>query len=181
MLKMYKERNKQLKGIYIQPSASSYKNHIAIIEAMKKVNKKEVRTEMVFTIDGSENKYAAKIAELSKEVLGIKCVGGLSRDELFRYYSKYGIIMTSKVESFGMPLLEAKIFQTVVVAIDYPYTRELLKGYNRSYLVSEDKLDQAIIEGLKDNKKGNYREEHLNSWKAMIDSIGRLAKEQNEK
>ncbi|MDE5977655.1 MAG: glycosyltransferase [Turicibacter sp.] len=167
----------EIKGYIYPAAASSYKNHIAIIQAMKKINRNKGEVEIIFTIDGSENEYAAKIVEMAKGVSKIRCIGKLSRDELFHYYNEYGVIMVSKLESFGMPLLEAKVFQTVVVAIDYPYARELLEGYNRSYLVTEERLDQAIIDGMLDRQEGNYVEDKLNSWEEMIYSIEKLAEE----
>lgn len=167
----------RIKGYIYPASANSYKNHMAIIKAVEKINKNGGNVEVLFTIDGSENEYALKMVNAAKKVCGIRCIGKLTRNELFHYYQEYGVIMVSKIESFGMPLLEAKAFQTVVVAIDYPYARELLKGYNRAYLVGEDKLAQGIIEGLKDSHRGNYVENKLNSWKKMIESITRLKKE----
>lgn len=163
--------NKRVKGYIYPATAASYKNHMAIIMAVENINRKLKKVEILFTIDERDNKYARKLVERAKNVSGIYFVGKLSRNEIFKYYKEYGVIMVSKLESFGMPLLEAKTFQTVIVAIDYPYAKELLEGYNRAYLVSEEKLDEALISGLMDEQHGNYVAEQLNWVQKMVSFI----------
>lgn len=167
---------KKIRGYIYPVAAISYKNHMAIIRAVEKINKDKIRTEILFTIDGSENKYANQIVERSKKVPGIQCVGKMSRDKLFQCYSNYGVVMASKIESFGMPLLEAKMFQTVIVALDYPYARELLSDYNRAYLTTEDKLGEAILNGMKDMQQGNYVSNKRTGWEKMICSVKEMGK-----
>ena len=166
-----------IKG-YIYPAfPNTYKNFESIIEAVKILNLREINVEIIFTIDGTENEYSKSIFDMAKGVKNIKCVGKLTRDEVLSYYENYGLIMTSKIESFGMPIMEAKSHNTVIVGLNFPYVEELTSGYNRSYIVPEDDLQSAIVNGLNDNNIGNYTPNKKNGWEKILKYIRRCSEE----
>lgn len=112
-----------------------YKNHKVIIEACKQLVKEGVTDfRVIFTMTGTENKLARKLKkETDKYNLPIKFVGVLKREDLFEWYSKAILLFPSYIETIGMPLLEARIHNTFVIAQDTQFANELLNNYSRFY------------------------------------------------
>ena len=46
-------------------------------------------------------------------------------------YAKSILVFPSYVESFGLPLLEAKLTETYIIASDTPFCREILNEYDK--------------------------------------------------
>lgn len=111
-----------------------YKNHKVIIGACKQlINDGLTNFRVIFTMTGTENKLARQLYdEVEKYSLPIEFAGVLSRDGLFEWYSKAVLIFPSYIETFGLPLLEAKIHGTPVIAADTLFAREILDNY-RNY------------------------------------------------
>lgn len=150
-----------IKGFIYPSSALVYKNMEIIVEAVEEMERKGESIEILFTISGTENPYARKILNMAKSTKGIKLIGYQDRQSILEKYQQYGLIITSRLESFGMPILEAMACQTVVVALDMPYVRDQIKTscYNRAYIAqnSPDDLARAMGLAMRDENKGNYR------------------------
>lgn len=165
---------RQIKGYIYPTSGFSYKNIEAIIEAERTLNSKGVMVEVLVTIDGTENGYTKAIVESAKDVGGIKFIGIQSRERLFQLYKDYGLLMTSKLESFGVPIIEAMMVGTVVVGIARPYFLELTKGYERCYCADQESdLAKLMQEGLLNSLIGNYAYQE-EGWIKVIDIIKNL-------
>lgn len=108
-----------------------YKNHKVIIEACKQLVKEGITNfRVIFTMTGTENKLAHKLKEeTDKYNLPIEFVGVLKREELFEWYSKAILLFPSYIETFGMPLLEARMHGAPVIATGKPFVQEILHGY----------------------------------------------------
>ncbi len=160
-----KTRHK-IKGFLYPASALVYKNMEVIVEAIKRMEQKGESVEVLFTISGTENQYAKKISDMAKFTKGIKLIGYQDRQSILKKYQAYGLIITSRLESFGMPIAEAMTCQTVVVALDMPYVRDQIETshYNRAYIAKNDPDDLAktMQFALRDEKEGNY---HVNDKK----------------
>ncbi len=115
-----------------------YKNHQVIIDACKELIKEGVTNfRVIFTMTGVENKLARKLKEeAEKYSLPIEFAGILKREELFDWYTKAILLFPSYIESFGMPLLEAKMHRTPVIAGDTAFGREILSGCDKYDLFS---------------------------------------------
>ena len=107
-----------------------YKHHKVIIEACKQLVQEGITNfRVIFTMTGTENKLARKLkAESEKYNLPIQFVGVLERDELFEWYSKAILLFPSYIETFGMPLLEAKMHKTPIITNDTPFANEILSS-----------------------------------------------------
>ena len=108
-----------------------YKNHKVIIEACKQLVQEGITNfRVIFTMTGTENKLARKLkAESEKYNLPIEFVGVLKRDELFEWYSKAILVFPSYIETFGMPLMEAKMHNSCILAQKEKFALEILRGY----------------------------------------------------
>lgn len=113
-----------------------YKNHKVILEACKLLQEEGINNYQVFfTFKGNETNYSKYLYDYVKEYkLNIKFVGKLSRKAVFDMYSKSILVFPSKVETVGIPLLEAKVSRTPIIASCEMYAKEILKNSNCVYI-----------------------------------------------
>ncbi len=126
--------NKFQEYTFFFPSlARPFKNFEVICEAVNILNRKNIRNfKVILTIDGSENKYSTLIVNKYKNLNNIEFVGLLSREEVFNYYQKtHCLIFPSKLETWGLPISEAKEFNLPIIAADLPYAHETVGNYDK--------------------------------------------------
>ena len=69
--------------------------------------------------------------------LNVKFCGQIPRDEVFDFYTRSVLLFPSYVESYGLPLLEAKLTGTYIIASDCPFSREILSEYGKAAFFPE--------------------------------------------
>jgi len=108
-----------------------FKNFEIICEATEIINKKfSDPFEIIFTIDGNENKYSRYIYRRYKHLKNIKFHGRMDRESVYSNYSNCdAVIFPSKLETWGLPITEAKSFDKPLLLIDLPYAHETLGEY----------------------------------------------------
>lgn len=123
------------KRIFYPATSFAYKNHIVLLKALSYIQKiKNVEYEVILTIKPEENRYTKFLYKYANDHnLKIKFNGPVPREKVFEMYAKSILVFPSYVESFGLPLLEAKMSGTYVVASDCPFCREILNGYDKAY------------------------------------------------
>lgn len=128
---------KSTKTFFYPSSALLYKNHEVIFDAVFLLKEQGLDDfEVVFTLNGDENKKIKKMFELVKCYdLPIKFIGSIPYDEVLSYYSRSILVFPSHIETFGLPLLEAAMHKTVILASNYPFSQEILKDYDNSRLL----------------------------------------------
>lgn len=128
-------QNKQEKTastFFYPASPMFYKNHSVIIEAAKILSAKKIDYKFIFTVDGSENKYIAELKkQAGKSKLNIEWLGAISQEEVYKFYSRTNLIFPSYVETFGLPLLEARLSNAPILASDMEFSREICEGYDK--------------------------------------------------
>lgn len=114
-----------------------FKNHKIIIEAAVLLKKRGiVNYKVIFTLTGNENKYIASLYNKVKENdLPIEFIGSISREAVFDYYCRSVLLFPSYIETFGMPLLEAKLHNTPIIASDCPFSHEILDDYEKTVYI----------------------------------------------
>lgn len=122
------------KNCYFYPaSASVYKNHAVIVDAcirLKQVGFSEYK--IMFTLQGNENEHIRKLYEKCQtQQLNIEWVGSLPRARVYELYGTHGLIFPSYIETFGLPLLEAKTAGSPILASDTEFSHEICDGYSR--------------------------------------------------
>lgn len=129
-----KDHNKN--NLFFYPANGfEYKNHEIIIEACRLL-KSEGFTDynIIFTIKGNENKKIKKLYNIvKKEDLPIKFIGTLSTFEVYTYYSQSVLLFASYIETFGLPLLEAKLHNAPIIASNCAFSHEILNDYSYSH------------------------------------------------
>ena len=87
--------------------------------------------QVVLTIDGSEDTYAKDVVNQYNSVSNIHFTGLLSLDDVFAYYKKSScLIFPSKLETWGLPISEAKEFDLPMIVADLPYAHETVGTYD---------------------------------------------------
>lgn len=121
--------------LFIYPAGDGiHKNHKLIVRACEILKLKGIAYKVLFTMDVNESKYANDIyLEVQKKGLNICFVGLLDGEEIMRLYQKATLIFPSYIETFGLPLLEAKSVNGVVLCSDLPFAHEILEDYENTY------------------------------------------------
>ncbi len=114
-------------------SGVSYKNHSLVVDAAILLEERGINDyEVIFTLKGDENRHISNLYQkISNLDLPIKFVGGLTRDQVFEYYGRSVLVFPSYIETFGLPLLEARLHGTPILASDCPFSHEILDGYEK--------------------------------------------------
>lgn len=138
--KPYIKTNASLSLFFYPASGVSYKNHEVVVNAVKTLKTKGIDNfKVVFTLDGNESKKISELyADVSKHELPISFEGSLTYDEVLNYYSKSILLFPSYIETFGLPLLEAREHGGPIIASDLPFSREILDGYDSSFLINPE-------------------------------------------
>lgn len=154
---VFKDTIESRKTFFYPATAFSYKNHMTMLKALNYAQDRGLNDyKVILTIRPNENKLAKKLSNFSQKYnLNVEFVGTISREEVFRLYSTSILLFPSYVESFGLPLLEARKSGTYIIASDCSFSREILDGYDRAYFFSE--LDYKNMGEIVLNLSGQRR------------------------
>ncbi|MFI3165693.1 MAG: glycosyltransferase [Bacillota bacterium] len=130
-IKTYAHITGQEIEFFYPANGSFFKNHNIIIDALILLSNEGYNPKMTFTLYGNENK---SIALLKKQCvnynLNVQFIGTISKNHVYDYYSRTVLLFPSYIESFGLPLLEAKNSGTPIVAANTDFAREILVNYS---------------------------------------------------
>lgn len=109
-----------------------FKNFEIIGEAVRRLSEKGIGGfQVLFTIEGNENKYAEGVFTSYGKLEEIKFIGLQSKKDVSVLYQKSDcVIFPSKLETWGLPISEAKYFKKPILLIDLPYARETVGDYD---------------------------------------------------
>lgn len=133
MVKPYHPIGRETSFFY--PAAGfSYKNHRLILEACKILKTRDIsHWQVLFALDEMGTPYERDLAaEAGKFHIPVRFIGFLSRKEVFEWYSKSILLFPSYIESFPLPLIEARLTGAPILASDTPFSREILHNYEKS-------------------------------------------------
>ena len=139
------------KELFYPATPFVYKNHLVILEAINAIQSKgNEKFNVVFTVKPNQNQYTRELSAYAiKNSIDVDFIGPISRDEIFQRYSNSILIFPSLVESFGLPLLEARMSNTFVLSGDTPFSKEILDGYKNSLIFDSHNKDDLAIKILK--------------------------------
>lgn len=128
-----------------------YKNLYILVEAVQRLKGDGLFPRVILTMTGKENSYARELRARIKK-LGLSeyffFIGRITREEVLHLYRRTTLLFPSRLESYGLPLLEARIVETPVIASDTPFAREILEGYSKVYFCDESDA-AAFAEAMK--------------------------------
>ncbi|REI39216.1 glycosyltransferase family 1 protein [Klebsiella variicola] len=158
-----------------------FKNFDVIIQALSylKKSKPDVyhKIKIEFTFDKDMNPVARdvfkKVTEMKLD--RIQFTGFMTRAELdHKYQNVSGLVFPSKLETWGLPLSEAKEHQLPVIASDLPYAHETLGSYPKKNFFKADDYKQlaTILSDLLDKQKITMNEgEQTATYKTNLPEV----------
>ena len=160
-----------------------FKNFEIICEAVKILEEKGINNFKVYlTIKGNENRYSEEIYNKYKNLKCLEFTGLLRRDILLEYYRNVKcVIFPSKLETWGLPITEAKAMKKPLLLADLPYSHETLGDYEKvmffntelPYELAEkmEKFlgkEEIIYEG---NKAEKIKAPYCRNWKELFEIL----------
>lgn len=124
-----------LKTFFYPANGVYYKNHRLIVEACKELKKQNIDDyRVLFTLKGNENEHIKEIyRKVIENKLPIEFIGKISRQKVFELYTKSILIFPSYIETFGLPILEAKLHRGIILSSDCSFSHEILDDYKNAY------------------------------------------------
>ena len=141
----YRDTPENRKRFFYPATGMAYKNHMTLLRALQYARDKGLQDyELVLTIRPTENAYTKMLyAYAGQWGLNVIFGGQISREQVFELYTRSTLVFPSCVESFGLPLLEARMTGSPVIASDTPFCREILAGYEKACFFRE--LDHVSL------------------------------------
>jgi len=110
-----------------------FKNFEIILKASLLLQKRGITNfQILLTIDGSENKFSKKIAKKCQYISLIKLIGLQHKNEMDQLYQNTDcLLFPSKLETWGLPISEAKLYKKPMIIADLPYAKETAGQYEK--------------------------------------------------
>lgn len=115
-----------------------FKNFEVVCEGLSLLNKKYLeKIELRLTLDGDENRYSRYIYKMYKSCPSIKFIGLKNKFQINKEYNNASVVVfPSKLETWGLPISEAKNLNKPILVSDLHYARETVGNYNRVSFIS---------------------------------------------
>ncbi len=143
----YQDTEEARKTFIYPAGKSSYKNHKIILEAVRILTQQGITDFKVnFTLSDQDMQSIFADPQLSP----VKNVKFLSHSELMKKYAESVLLFPSKLETFGLPMMEARKCNAFIIAGDMPFSKEVLNGYENAFFFNVDDATQLakIMEGI---------------------------------
>lgn len=131
----------ETKLVFVYPAFPRiFKNHEVLCRAIQYLDDEvKERLRIVFTIRGDENLYARSLKFRFGRIPQIQFVGHLSYSKTQELLTKAsGLLFPSKLETWGLPLTEAKHMGKPIIAANLEYAKETVGDYGDVAFVSPD-------------------------------------------
>lgn len=146
------------KTIFFYPAlARVFKNFEVLCHALESLPRRvSDRIELRLTIDGTENRYSRHLVRRFGSTQGICFIGRQSSDAMRRLYEECDMVLfPSKLETWGLPISEAKSLGKPLLVADLPYARETVGEYEAVSFLPTDSV-KAWREALEATVEGKW-------------------------
>lgn len=147
------------KSVFLYPALSRvFKNFEVLCEAAVRLPEDlQSQVEIRLTLDGSENRYARNLVRRYGNQPALHFIGLQSRAEMTRHYTECAaVLFPSKLETWGLPISEAKALGKPLLVADMPYAHETVGSYGQvDFLPVTDSA--AWAEAIAAIARGNLR------------------------
>lgn len=133
-------------------SGEPHKNHVTLLEAWKLLASEGLYPSLCLTVSAPDYPGLARIVEQAKSdhKLNIDNVAACSRSDMQRLYDcSRALVYPSMVESFGLPLLEARQSGLSIIASELDYVRDLIDPEESFDPQSPQSIARAVKRFLK--------------------------------
>lgn len=125
-----------------------FKNVEVLCEAMRLLPATVIGTlELRLTLDGAENPYARDLHQRFSSVPGIRFIGQQTRQQMTEEYQNCDVVVfPSRLETWGLPITEAKSLNKPLLVADLPYAHETVGNCSAvSFLPATDSRAWAHV------------------------------------
>lgn len=158
---------------FIYPVApSAFKNHECIIEAVKiLIGKGFTDFKVLFTFENHGQ---------FEDIDQIHYLGRLSREDVFTKMEESVLLFPSFIETFGMPLLEARACGCIEIVSDCPFSHEILDDYGNAYFFNPfdcqelATLMECILTNSMSYKRTKFEFSQDYSWGSIMQEFERM-------
>lgn len=168
---------------FLYPSyPRTFKNFELIFEAIQLLDQ-SIKNKVQFhftTIKDNPNKYATYLYNKHNKLEEVSFWGTIDRDELLKLYNSSDcVLFPSKLETWGLPLSEAKAFDKPILAANLSYAKETVGDYEKVsfFDVNSPKELASLITNFVDQtivyqgNKSVIGTNQLHSWFELFDFI----------
>lgn len=174
-----KKVNNEIFTIFFPSVARVFKNFEVLCEAAS-ILRKNKKIQFIITISGEENSYARRLLKSYSNLKNIKFIGLISREEVFEYYKISDLVVfPSLLETWGLPITEAKAFNVPLLLSDLEYAHETVGNYEKVTFFdpNDSKRLATIIDEIfkgEHDFEGSLVEEYdniLKGWATLFDKL----------
>jgi glycosyltransferase involved in cell wall biosynthesis len=129
------------RATFLYPTlARPYKNVELICQAVEKLESAGGwHSEAVITLDGTENRYARWLLRRFRSLSSVRFIGRQSAEQMReRYLEADCLLFPSRLETWGLPITEAKQHGLSMFVADLPYARETVGDYAHADFIDID-------------------------------------------
>ncbi len=161
----------------------SFKNFEVILDAIPYLSE-EIKNKVQFhftTVKDTKTKYAKFLLQKYGNLSQVNFMEEISRKELLSYYNSIDcLLFPSKIETWGLPISEAKSYNKPILVANLSYAKETVGNYeNVSFFDESNPKELAdLITKFVTNKiefQGNIdsykNEDSLNDWNEVFEYI----------
>jgi glycosyltransferase involved in cell wall biosynthesis len=113
-------------------------------------------SEVLFTVDGTENRYARWLKRRFGKLKTLRFMGRQSREQLRGLYQQSDcLLFPSRIETWGLPISEAQQHRLPMFVADLPYAKETVGAYDRVEFFDVDD-DEALAAKLLAFQLGSF-------------------------
>lgn len=120
-------------AVFLYPALPrAFKNFETLCEAVRILGERGLadRLEIRLTLSGTENRYARWLVDRYGATPGIRFIGRQTTDEMdMQYRRATAVVFPSKLETWGLPISEAKRYGLPLLVADLPYAHETVGTY----------------------------------------------------
>ncbi len=164
-------------SLFYPTSAAIHKNYTEILDALiyLKENNIEINNIALYiTIERCSDKvFYQKIKQNHLEA-NIIFLGHLSYEQTLIYYkSCTALVFPSLIETFGLPLLEASLFNKPILTVNKSYAKETLADYSNALFLEPRNTKtwaQAIL-GIKSIERQSNTIKYSTNWQTLFEYI----------
>lgn len=120
-----------------------FKNVETVLRAMQRLAASgQLGIELRVTLSGNENAYARWLHRRFQGTPGVRFIGRQTPAQMAQQYQRAtAVLFPSKLETWGLPISEAKVWGKPLLAADLPYAHETVGSYERVAFLPATNID----------------------------------------
>jgi glycosyltransferase involved in cell wall biosynthesis len=145
-------------AVFLYPALPrTFKNFELICRAVERLEAGSAwRSEVLFTVDGTENRYARWLKRRFGKLPTLRFLGRQSREQLQGLYGQADcLLFASRIETWGLPISEAQQHHLPMFVAALPYAKETVGTYDRVEFFDVDD-DEALADKLLAFQLGSF-------------------------